>query len=294
MITNEKCEISCRLCGSGAKRPLFEKDGYSIVKCLACGLAYVLFIPARDVLDRLYSESYFDDPAGFGYGDYLGERRAIERTAIKRLRRIGSLKRDARTLLEVGCGPGFFLNMARNFYDVVGVELSSYASEYARNHLGLNVFKGTTQEASFAEWSFDIVALWDVISHITDPLPLVKEVGRILRPSGLLAMSTPNVDSFLSRSQGRSWRLYKPPYHLHYFSPATIASLLDFGAFSVIKVEHTLEWHSLQYLCHVLCVHYNNKMFRALKKLTVGLGIRNIVIPVTLWDIMTVYAVKRG
>ena len=110
----------------------------------------------------------------------------------------------------MGAAYGFFLNLARQSYDVKRVELSTYASRYAKEKLRLDVFNGTIQEVNLEPSSFEIVAMWDVVEHLTDPILAINEINRVMKPSGLLALSTPNVGSILAKLQGKNWRLYDP------------------------------------------------------------------------------------
>lgn len=287
-------ETQCRVCKSRKNRYLFQKKGYTIVKCISCGLRYVLNNLEPDFLIKLYSQKYFTDPNNSGYGDYFFEKEYLKRTASKRLKKIRQFKSDGRRLLEVGSGPGYFLSVARKEYNVTGVELSAYASQYAKEYMGLDVFNGTIQEAHFGQSTFDIVTMWDVIEHVADPLSIMKEVNRVMRPSGGLVLTTGDVSSVLCRLQGKRWRLYDPPYHLSYFSRSTICRLLESAGFTVKRIEHTWENHSLRYICYALCDYYDKKIFRVLKEITQRTKLGNFSIHLTGFDIMTVYAFKKG
>jgi SAM-dependent methyltransferase len=90
----------------------------------------------------------------------------------------------------------------------------------------LDVFAGEITDAGFADNSFDIVTMWDVLEHVRDPLRVLCEVRRILRPGGLLLCSTPNVDSVDANLFGRYWIGYDFPRHLYVFSSSTLGRLL--------------------------------------------------------------------
>lgn len=285
-------EISCPLCRYSESKHLFNKNGYPLVVCYKCKHIYVPIRPENNFSEKLYSKDYFSDERNSGYGDYIAEKKAIELTARSRLKRLGALKIKSRRLLEIGCGPGFFLNVAKDSFCVTGVELSDFASGYAKKYFNLNVCQGTLDKASFPSSYFDIVVIWDVIEHITDPVGLITEIKRILCPEGLLVFTTPDTSSYLCRLQDRSWRLFDPPYHLNYFNRENTVKMLDSVGFKVLKIESTWEWHSLRYLFHALAVYHSKRFFRWLKEFFCKSRIGNVNIPVNLFDIMTVYAIK--
>jgi SAM-dependent methyltransferase len=106
------------------------------------------------------------------------------------------LTRDKGSLLDVGCGLGYFVKRVgetRKGWEVVGYEISERAVEFARTKNGLkNVYQGLIQKSKIPENSLDIITLWDVIEHIPKPHSLLKYLWTILKPGGILFMQTPN------------------------------------------------------------------------------------------------------
>lgn len=273
---------------------MFNKNGYLLVSCSCCSHVYVPIKPENNFFEELYSKGYFSDKEAGGYGDYFSEKTAVELTARSRLRHMGVFNIKSGRLLEIGCGPGFFLNAARGSCYVTGVELSEFAVRYAKENFDLNVYRGTLDKAAFTPSSFDFVVIWDTIEHVSDPLGLIAEIKKILSPGGLLVFTTPNTTSLLCRLQNKSWRLFDPPYHLNYFSKKNAVKMLDSSGFRVLKVESAWEWHSLSYLFHALRVYHNKGIFRRLDKIIRKSRLGKINVPLNLFDIMTVYAVKKA
>ena len=126
-------------------------------------------------------------------------------------------------LLEVGCGSGARLARLRDRgWDVWGQEVDPLAAEVARKTYNLTVVVAPLEFAGLAENSFDAVAMNHVIEHVIDPVGLLTESYRLLRPGGDLVVVTPNVDSFLHRCFRACWRWLDPPRHLYLFCPATL------------------------------------------------------------------------
>jgi SAM-dependent methyltransferase len=142
-------------------------------------------------------------------------------------------------LLDVGCATGDFLDVMRQYpgWEVCGVELSDYASRYAREQLGLDVRTGTLESAQFPEAVFDVVTLWDVIEHLPDPLGTLRQIHRLLRPGGLLVFNTPNLESLDARLFKAYWIGYELPRHLHVFSRRTLLTLIEIACFRLVDMR---------------------------------------------------------
>ncbi|MEY4748047.1 MAG: hypothetical protein RIQ60_261 [Pseudomonadota bacterium] len=216
----------CNACGAPAPRGLYERDGFHIVACRDCGLVYVGEDPAAIDFNALYDESYYTGGQDGVFADYVGQaaaRRASARRRLSPLWGLGRLKRSGR-LLDVGCAAGFFLVEAQARYgEVCGVELSEFSSRFARERFGLQVHTGTLQDAAYPGGHFDLVTLWDVIEHVADPAAVLAEVARVLAPGGKVVLTTGDIGSAYAQARGAAWHLMTPPWHLYYFSRATLA-----------------------------------------------------------------------
>jgi SAM-dependent methyltransferase len=217
---------ACPVCGGAAPERLFAKGGHEIVRCSACGLVHVADDPASIDFGALYGESYYTGGSDGVFADYVGQeaaRRAHARRKLWWLRHVPPRIARHGRLLDVGCAAGFFLAEAKTFYEVQGVELSAWSSAYARDHLGLPVITGTLAEAGLPTAQFDVITLWDVIEHVPDPVPLLAEAARVLKPGGRLVLTTGDRGSAYAQHQRERWHLMTPPWHLSFFDRATLA-----------------------------------------------------------------------
>jgi SAM-dependent methyltransferase len=218
-----------------------------IVKCSACGLVRTQPRPSEEDLVQLYAE-----------GDLLREPNENEvlekiefpewkakehRRILADLARLGI--RGGR-LLDVGCLWGSFLDGARrNGFEVVGVEPYERAARYARNVLHLDVHSGSLRGALLAPASFDAITILDVIEHLRDPIEELKALHGLLKPNGVLAVVTPNVNGLPTQALGWKRRvLGQPwcpiddlPWHLWGFTPRTMAKALERAGFRVEGVH---------------------------------------------------------
>lgn len=131
-------------------------------------------------------------------------------------------------LLEIGCGLGHFLNVAkRRGWETYGVEFSEFASNYAMNNLNLKVYNNSLEKVGFADNQFDVVVLWATLEHMLKPLKELAEIYRITARGGLLALSVPNHGSFLTRLYGMQNTDMQHFEHIYHFPLRTLRAMLN-------------------------------------------------------------------
>lgn len=292
----------CPVCAL-APRSLYPlANGARLQQCPRCLLAWWRWPPFDPA--AFYDQSYFQSPAATkGYDDYAALEPGLMRTARSRLRRIdrlAGLVRDTRqqpghrNLLDIGCGTGAFLEVARRSgWDVRGVEVSAYAAEQARQR-GLSVACEPIEHLTPPPATYDCVTLWDVLEHVRDPVRVLRAAGSALRSAGVLALSTGDITSLCARLSGRRWHLFNLPEHLYFFSPAALVRMLS-RDFRLIRVTREANWLPTAYLLERI----RKSLLRRApwsRQLTSGLArsrIGRTTWPATLLDVIGVYAVRR-
>lgn len=244
----------CSLCGSAEFSRQFKRFGFAIVRCRRCHLLFVNPRCSLNIVEGLYDERYFQQRQ-------IPASRPADRAAIRAfrtlsahgyLRDLGSRARRG-SLLDVGCGEGYFLAAAKAAgWETRGVEISPFAAEFARANSGSKVFPGKLRDAGYPSDFFSVVTLFDVVEHFYDPVVELSEVWRILRPGGLVYLLTPDVESIAARLMGRYWFELKPPEHLFYFSRETLGQLLRKAGFQKVETRRGGKVLTLEFITLVL------------------------------------------
>ena len=132
-------------------------------------------------------------------------------------------------------------------YIVRGVELSQGAAEYARREFSLDVQAEPFEEAEIPENHFDAVTLWQVLEHVSNPLCILEKVHRVLKPRGVVAVTTPNFGSVLAKIlRKRWWNIRK--LHINQFTAETLKSMLENAGFKDVAPVCYKEYISLPML----------------------------------------------
>jgi 2-polyprenyl-3-methyl-5-hydroxy-6-metoxy-1,4-benzoquinol methylase len=217
--------MRCDLCGAENPRWLLNSRGLDgpLVECVKCGFRYVgsrrsalVFgkETAQETTARIRSANL-----SFRSLRLEEEHRLALLNAKWRLEIIRRLKPSGK-LLEIGCARGDFLSVAREAFDVFGVEPNPELAESSSRMAP--VYQDIIERTP---WSgFDVVASFHVIEHVDSPRSFIAAAVERLRPGGLLVIETPNIDSIPFRILKSRWRQFIPE-HYFFFDPKSIARL---------------------------------------------------------------------
>ena len=224
--------IDCPLCGSADHTALFEKQGFTFVRCEVCRLVFVNPQVREDVVLREYRTAETND---LWFDVLTSERQlALDREKFAEVLDVLEPYRGAGRLLDVGCSIGLFLDLARQRgWDGLGIEFAPRALAYARDEYGLEVLDVPLEEAGFESESFDAVGLLSVLEHTNEPRRMLADVGRVLRPGGAAYVVVPNVESLACRVLHERARTFDGRNHLVYFSASTLRDCLDRSGFDM-------------------------------------------------------------
>ncbi len=169
----------------------------------------------------------------------------------------------AGSLLDVGCGYGFFMRLMRERgWKVQGLEIDGEMARYARERLGLDVRQADVNDYTSPGEEFDLISLWWVLEHLPDPMAVARKCVASLKREGMLVLRVPNIDfiAFVHRfrfietlfsrlgltlapilnpvsRKRRFFELLGAPYHLFGYNRRTICALLSTAGLEDCRVE---------------------------------------------------------
>ena len=240
----------CPVCGPDIEQVVqYDFSPYRVVRCANCGLVFLSPRLTEQAILKLYSdqEYYVSEIAGQGYDEYLEVKHNWIRTFSRRLAQISRYQTPGRSL-DIGCGPGFFLEAAQEKgYEVFGLDPSDYIVKVAGKQFGDRIRKGVIETADYPAEYFDLVVAFDTFEHIYHPVEWLKAVRRVLKSGGLLAITTPNPSSTLAKISGKKWVSFKLPEHVFYWTPETIRRILVDG-WEILEIKRAGQYASLSFL----------------------------------------------
>ena len=217
----------CLVCKGSSLKYLQKYSESYLCKCKDCGFVFSKRIPSEQELIEHYQ--------GYGRQDYLSD------VTVKRYEELlESFEpyRKTNKILDVGCGIGYFLEVAkRKGWEVYGTEFTSEAVEICESK-GINMKKGVLKPSDFG-LEFDVVTSFEVLEHINNPNEEIANFKKVLRKGGLVYLTTPNFNSLLRYRLKEQYGVITYPEHLSYYTPKTLSKLFKYNGFSCKKVETT-------------------------------------------------------
>ena len=204
-----------------------------LVCCQSCSLVYINPRVSEEILLGGYSDAV--DP------DFVAQNperiKTFTRMTKKILERLKIAENSGLKILDVGCAGGAFLVAAQDCgLQPVGIEPNHWAADFGRRTYGLDIHQGILTPGRFPDSSFDMVSLWDVIEHLTEPGVVLKTIRAVLKPSGVLIVNFPDYGSWVARLMGDKWP-FLLSVHLLYYTRATMTQELRRAGFEVLNIR---------------------------------------------------------
>lgn len=233
-------------------------------RCVHCGHVQLDPRPSSEALGLIYPSTYYAYDLKRSVGSIAYKAKSFL-DALKFRQILSRTHGPVETYLDIGCGDGRFLDIARRAgkgaRGLFGIELDLQAVASARQR-GFEVFHSTVEDVrDLQERQVDLVTMFHVIEHVADPLACLGQIRKWMRPSGMLALETPNIDSLDARLfRDGYWGGYHIPRHWHLFSPDTIRQALARTGFTVEAIQYQTGHSFWMYSFHHLL--RNNSIFR--------------------------------
>src|SRR5712692_3333091 len=224
-LVKEAAGPVCPACGETSPEAAIDKYGRcELFGCNECGLQ---FWEPREMPDARWYEQMYGGrdekllPLEPGHRYFLADEAAP---------RNGEL-------LDIGCGTGNFLAVAHDAgYDVTGIELDRNAARFAKERLGLQrvlPLRISEFAEQHAEERFDVVTFFEVREHQAAPVELLQKVKACVRPGGVIALSVPNRERWLTGPDVLDY----PPNHFLRWNAAALSKFLVAQGFEILSVR---------------------------------------------------------
>ena len=221
----EVTEDDCVVCGSNLFSTLFKKKGGVFVRCLECGLIYVLnrdrhgFAPEKKIAREVFD---------FEVTDYMKELRDLVSKEILPYAQSGNV-------LDVGCATGYqSAILARAGFTVYGVEPNRVSAEWGLENFPIDIHIGYLDTVPWPPDHFDVIISTGVIEHLYRPNYELDLMKKLLKPSGLLYLRTGACQD--NKFFGPDWR-YCQPGEFYYFTLELLARLISQNGFTIFRKE---------------------------------------------------------
>ena len=192
-----------------------------IVICKVCGLVYV-----NPRLALIHGVATYSTEQELTYFERSYESRLLAYTDLIHQLPIW-LGRDAKTLLDVGCGDGVLLEVAQKAgIESSGTEVSDMLIHVVRERLGEeSIVSGNLGDLPAAH--YDVITLINVLEHLRNPAEMLRIVARLLRTDGILLVHVPNLGGLPANLYGACWHQLEPLEHFYYFTVRTLTMLMQ-------------------------------------------------------------------
>lgn len=220
---------SCPLCLSEQRKTRYSHFGqHQIVRCCDCGVHYLYPRLTEEAMNSVYAKDEYFERGKSGYADvsYSMQERALRATFRKLLLNLQERALTGGSLLEIGCGYGYLLDEARQFFERrIGTEFSSLGARLASTRAD-KVYQGGVDQLPH-DLKFDCVIATHVIEHVYRPFDFIKQLARHLKTGGVMLLAAPDMNGLLRKVMGHRWPSFKMPEHVIYFDAATLSSLMS-------------------------------------------------------------------
>ncbi len=248
-----KMDENCFICGAKNWKKLYEArdflhdiDGkFWLIECANCGLVTSYPRLSMDQLEKFYPDDYMAFPVSIDEETEWHKRADRQRGLNRRCSfACQASGKNTGTVLDVGSATGIFLKgMQDRGWESYGIEPSSYAANYAREQLKLNVTQGYLEDGLFQADFFDLVTLWDVFEHIPNPVDVLETIHKIIKPNGVLLITTPNSKSWDRYMFKEAWAGWDTPRHYYIYNQKSMVQLLNKHGFKFKRIKSFTNRH---------------------------------------------------
>jgi 2-polyprenyl-3-methyl-5-hydroxy-6-metoxy-1,4-benzoquinol methylase len=215
-------------------RDYISNQDFEVTRCPQCGLAQTIVKRQITLDSKHYPDDYYGKEKRYG----AFSSKIVNYLARRRVNYLGLLP-SAGSVLDIGCGQGWFLKQFKNQgWETLGIEVSDIAAFHARDQLGLKIIVGENATSTVNSDQYDVIGLWHVLEHLENPAIQLKEIHRLLKSNGKVLIGVPNFGSTEARLGKDGWFHLDVPRHLYHFNERSLSSILKEQGFKITKKQY--------------------------------------------------------
>jgi 2-polyprenyl-3-methyl-5-hydroxy-6-metoxy-1,4-benzoquinol methylase len=213
-------------------------EAFAVFKCFECGNIFIDIEVDKEYYKKFYKKGYYADNILSLFDNLLSLLKSFSFFKKQQLILKNFYSGKKIKILDVGCGSGDFLvSLNKKIFDRLGLEMSAEGVELSRGKK-LEIYNGDILTRDFGDEKFDVITLWHVLEHITDPEKLFIKIHDLLNEKGLLVFQVPNSTSLGFNIGEKYWFHLDSPRHLWIPNKIVIKFLSDRTQFSIIKIKN--------------------------------------------------------
>lgn len=225
-FSSEQTEIldTCAWCEGRQRNQLFHENGFPYYQCRSCSIIYLGVRPKEEFVSLIYDDQDYHAASNVAY---------LKRTGEKRLDLLGQLRPGAR-IFEDGAGAGGFLAACQaRGYEATGCDLGSDAVYKAKSLFDVDLHHGTMASLELPDSSLDVIASFNLLSHLYAPWDYFQEVYRVLKDDGIFFIRTGLRDGLMKYVRRGQW---SAPEHVFHYTRKVINRLLNDAGMTMDRV----------------------------------------------------------
>lgn len=229
---------NCPVCGSNnirhfltVKDHSISQEVFNLDQCQACTFTFTNPIPTEQEIGKYYQSEDYVSHSDSKKGLINVLYHYVRKINLKAKYDIISKHHTKGTLLDVGCGTGYFLKYAQDEgWEVEGMEPDPGARKLAETNTKKNIAADLDH---ILDKQYDVITLWHVLEHIHNLKDAIQKINAHLKKDGTLIIAVPNLNSYDAKLYKEKWAAYDVPRHLYHFTPETIKTLLLNNGFTL-------------------------------------------------------------
>lgn len=234
---------SCCFCKEENNSPLYPTfdihgNTYTINECHNCKAHILIPQPDEETLKTAYDTTY--------YGETKEKFRSpnietvLDHFRKRRAKYTSRYLKENDKILDIGCGNGRFLMhlLKHGDFELHGTELEGNSAKRASRITKINLKLGFLDKNSYDDDTFDVITMFHVFEHLTEPKETLEIIQKILKKEGTLIISFPNINSLQSRLFKGKWLHLDPPRHLLLFIPKDFIRISEEMGFKLVREKY--------------------------------------------------------